>query len=161
MGVVAEEDIGRRDGYERERRTADRPRGGISGCKGVRGFRGLVGVEVCETREGSEEVILRTRFVPQTPEQQKNRSIPAKKEHVCTRRFVLRCMRSGSAAGAATPVVRQPGSQTAAVYEYDHEILSELQLCRLRSRSLYADHSLRFLPLGSQASAHEERDLRR
>ena len=54
MGIVAEEDIGRRDGYERERRTADRPRSGISGCKGVRSFRGLVGVEICEASEGSE-----------------------------------------------------------------------------------------------------------
>ena len=68
MGIVAEEDIGRRDGYERERRTADRPRGGVSGCKGVRGFRGLVGVEICEASEGSEEVTLRTRFVPQATE---------------------------------------------------------------------------------------------
>src|SRR5579864_1012825 len=71
MGVVAEEDIGRRDGYERERRAADRPRGGISGCKGVRGFRGLVGSEICEASEGSEEVILRTRSVPQTPATEK------------------------------------------------------------------------------------------
>src|ERR1700740_2934945 len=91
--------------------------------------------------------------------QQKNQSISAKKERVQFFQIVLRCIRSGPAAGAATPVVWRPGSQTAAVYDHDHEILSELQLCRLRPCRLHPDHTLRFLPLGSEASPHEERKL--